>query len=195
VTAARSSDPPGRPLGRAFFARPARIVARALLGTSVYVGDRAVRLVETEAYVRGDPASHAFRGRTPRNRSMFGPPGTVYVFRIHRVVCANFVCRRGEGVLLRAGEPLVPGLPSTSGPGRLASALGISMRDDGARPGPRARFRVYARTARPRRIRTGPRIGIRWGAERPLRFWIPGSPAVSRPRGARAAQRLSFAHS
>ena len=84
-----------------------------------------MRIVECEAYESGDPASHAFLGPTLRNRSMFAPPGTLYVFSIHRVYCANVVGRAGEAALLRAGEPLTPGLPSPSGPGRLCRALGI----------------------------------------------------------------------
>ncbi|EQD50778.1 Methylpurine-DNA glycosylase (MPG), partial [mine drainage metagenome] len=87
-------------LGPVAFDRPTTAVARDLLGTVVRTygpdGVRAVRLVEVEAYVGHDPASHAFRGPTRRNRSMFGPPGTLYVYRIHRVVCANVVTRRGR---------------------------------------------------------------------------------------------------
>jgi len=87
--------------------------------------------VETEAYVRGDPANHAFRGPTPRNRSMFDAPGTLYVYRIHQVVCANLVARRGEAVLLRAGAPLPNAPGNASGPGRLCRYLGITIEDDG----------------------------------------------------------------
>ena len=100
----------GGRLGAAFFDRPTRRVARELLGAVFRTrgpgGVRAVRLVEVEAYVARDPANHAFGGPTRRNRSMFGPPGTLYVYRIHRVVCANVVTRPGQAVLIRAGEPL-----------------------------------------------------------------------------------------
>jgi len=109
ATAARSSSgAPGRRAGRGFFARPAARLARELLGATLTVRfgpvRRSVRIVETEAYVRGDPASHAYRGPTERNRSMFSSPGTLYVYRIHQVVCANLVARRGEAVLVRAGD-------------------------------------------------------------------------------------------
>ena len=179
-------------LGRRFFDRPTARVARELLGVLLSVGPardpRVVRIVETEAYVGRDPANHAFRGPTRRNRSMFGRPGTLYVYRIHQVVCANLVTRPGEAVLLRAGEPLTPGLVGPSGPGRLCRSLGIALDDDGTdvvrggrvslarrRPGERDRGGRGAVVA-------GPRIGIRRAADRPLRFALAGNPWVSRPR-------------
>jgi DNA-3-methyladenine glycosylase len=75
----------GRPLGRSFFARPVDVVARDLIGrvvrTSTPEGVVAVRLVETEAYAgEDDAASHAWRGPTPRNAVMYGPPGRLYVY-------------------------------------------------------------------------------------------------------------------
>jgi DNA-3-methyladenine glycosylase len=185
---ARSSDRSRAPtVGRAFFDRSAIRVARALLGCVLEVhapdGIRSARLVETEAYPRGDPASHAFRGPTRRNRSMYGRPGTVYVFRIHQVVCANFVTRLGEGVLLRAGE-VAGGAPGDGqGPGRLCRALGITLADDGIDAVDGERIRVRAAAFRGDRIAVGPRIGIRLAAARPLRFWIASSRSVSRPRG------------
>jgi DNA-3-methyladenine glycosylase len=175
-----------RRLRRPFFDRPTVLVARALLGACLTVRsgpvERAVRLVETEAYVAGDPANHAFRGETARNRSMFGPPGTLYVYRIHQVVCANLVTRPGEAVLLRAGAPLTDGLAETSGPGRLCRGLGLLGADDGLDVTRGRRVRVEARQRRPRQIAVGPRVGIRRAADRPLRFAIRGEPAVSRPR-------------
>jgi DNA-3-methyladenine glycosylase len=191
-TAGRSSDPPpGRRLGRAFFDRPTVRVARALLGTRLRVADRhgsrEVRLVETEAYVRNDEASHAFRGPTVRNRSMFAGPGTLYVFRIHQVVCANLVTRPGEAVLLRAGTAFATGPGTATGPGRLCRSLGISIRDDGQDAATGSRIAVLPRTGRPPRISVGPRVGIRRAIARPLRFWIDRDPAVSRPRRSSAA--------
>jgi DNA-3-methyladenine glycosylase len=143
---------------------------------------RSVRLVETEAYVRGDPASHAFRGPTPRNRSMFSTPGTLYVYRIHQVVCANLVARRGEAVLLRAGSTGSDDPKAASGPGRLCRYLGISWQDDGedAVSGPRIEVRIAPDPVGP--VLKGPRIGIRKAVNRPLRFAIRGEPAVSQPR-------------
>jgi len=183
-TAARSSE--GR-LRRAFFDRPATGLARALLGARLRVagpnGARTARLVEVEAYLRGDPASHAYRGRTRRNRSMFRSPGTLYVYRIHQVVCANLVARRGEAVLLRAAAIEGDGDPREGrGPGRLCRALGITIADDGATVVGPGRFVVYGPARSPRVVRRGPRIGIRRAAERPLRFWLEGEPSVSRPR-------------
>ncbi len=185
-TGARSSEAADRRLRRPFFARPTVRVARELLGARLRVtgpdGVREARIVETEAYVRGDPASHSYRGPTRRNRSMYGPPGTLYVFRIHQVVCANLITRRAEGILLRAGsvDGQSPGL--ARGPGRLARYLGLSIRDDGLDATRDARLALYARRTRPRRLGVGPRIGLSRGAERPLRFWIVGERSVSPPR-------------
>ncbi|MCI4347865.1 MAG: DNA-3-methyladenine glycosylase [Thermoplasmata archaeon] len=173
------------PRPRAWYDRPARQVARDLLG-SVLVRQtdteyRAVRLVETEAYVRDDAANHAFRGPTERNRSMFGRPGTLYVYRIHQVHCANVVTRPGEAVLLRSGEPLSSVVGGTRGPGRLARALGITRDDDGSDlvtgavrllPAERAAFRILE----------GPRVGIRRNSDALLRYGIAGDRWVSRPR-------------
>jgi DNA-3-methyladenine glycosylase len=176
----------GRRVGREFFDRATVAVARALLGATLVVrdvtGERSVRLVETEAYVRGDPASHAFRGRTRRNRSMFGPPGTLYVYRIHQVVCANLVTRTGEAVLLRAGVPLDGTEGSATGPGRLCRTLGVTIADDGRDTTRDPRVSVMARTTRPAAIDVGPRVGIRRATERPLRFAIRRERAVSSPR-------------
>jgi len=187
ATGGRSSSlEPGKRAGRAFFDRPAERLARDLLGATLSVRSgrttRSVRLVETEAYVRNDPASHAFRGPTPRNRSMFSVPGTLYVYRIHQVVCANLVARRGEAVLLRAGsaDPLAPGI--ASGPGRLCRYLGISHRDDGIDAVRGARVEVRIRSRRRLKVAIGPRVGIRKAANRRLRFALPNELAVSRPR-------------
>ena len=187
MTEASSSEASGgRRLGRAFFDRPTDRVARELLGTFLSVaappGLRTVRIVETEAYVAGDEANHAYRGPTERNRSMFGRPGTLYVYRIHQVVCANLVTRTGEAVLLRAGAPVSPGLESASGPGRLCRALGLSIDDDGTDVVRGSRVVLRAGPGRPGRIARGPRVGIRRATERPLRFAIAGDPFVSRPR-------------
>jgi DNA-3-methyladenine glycosylase len=161
-------------------------VARELLGAAVTVRGRGrprtVRLVETEAYVARDPANHAFRGPTRRNRSMFGPPGTIYVYRIHQVVCANLVTRPGEAVLLRAGAIGRSSAVAASGPGRLCRYLGLSRSDDGRDASAGRRLVVERPTRRPRSIVVGPRVGIRLAAERPLRFAIAGERAVSRPR-------------
>ncbi|MEM0128897.1 MAG: DNA-3-methyladenine glycosylase [Thermoplasmata archaeon] len=191
----------GPRLSRRFFDRPAVAVARDLLGRCLWVAGpsgRAVgRLVETEAYARGDPASHAYRGPTRRNRSMFAAPGTLYVYRIHRVACANLVCRRGEAVLLRAAAPVrgAPPLGDARGPGRLCRAFGLTAADDGIDATESPRVGVGRRRAKPRRIAAGPRIGISRAVDRPYRFVVVGSPHLSRgvPRRRGGGARLSGA--
>lgn len=187
----------GAPLPREFFARDARIVARAMLGKVLVRMDggvrRAARIVETEAYhgVR-DRASHARFGPTKRAGVMFGPPGVAYVYLIYGTShCMNVVCgREGQpsAVLLRAGEPLEGCLHSTRGPGNLCRALGILRKSDDGRDlcgdllfvedGPRPRERV---------VRT-PRVNVHYAgpwAEKPWRFVLEGSAWATRPpRGA-----------
>jgi DNA-3-methyladenine glycosylase len=178
-----------RRVGRAFFDRPTVDVARDLLGCTLWVGDRAVRIVETEAYLTHDPASHAYRGLNRRNRSMFGTPGTLYMFRIHQVVCANLVTRPGEAVLLRAGEPATEGLANPSGPGRLCRALGLRITDDGTPTTTDSRVRIEAVAGERGRIAVGRRVGISKAVHRRLRFALAGNPWVSRPRVRRGSGR------
>ena len=149
-------------LARAFFLRDPRIVAPELLNKVLVAHDgRRGRIVEVEAYADDDPAAHTFNGPTPRNTSMFGPPGHLYVYRSYGIHwCANIVCAQagtGAGVLLRALEPLAGlALMRTArpragtdrdlcrGPGRLSQAMGITGADDGAGLLARAaRFRVF----------------------------------------------------
>ena len=146
-----------------------------------------MRIVETEAYVRNDPASHAFRGPTERNRSMFESPGTLYVYRIHQVVCANLVARRGEAALLRAGAADGVAPDVASGPGRLCRFLGLTREDDGTDTVTGRRVEVRVRRVPRSRIRAGPRVGIRKAVARRLRFTLAGEPAVSRPRARSAS--------
>jgi len=161
------------------------------------------RIVETEAYEPGDPASHGFRGPTPRNVSMFGEPGRLYTyFTYGHHWMANVVARgpgEGSAVLIRALEPL-EGLEEMaarrgrsdprdlcSGPGKLAKALGLDKRHDGA---DLVRGRVVWLEAgeplAPGRIERGPRVGLSVGMERDWRFWEADSPWVSRWRPAPA---------
>jgi DNA-3-methyladenine glycosylase len=183
----------GRRLPRAFFARDARVVARALLGKVLVRVDggvrRAARIVETEAYhgVR-DRASHARFGPTRRAKVMFGPPGVAYVYLIYGTShCMNVVTgREGQpsAVLVRAAEPVAGCLHATRGPGNLCRALGITRGADDGRDlsgdvlfvedGPRPRERVL-RTARVNVHYAGP-----W-AEKPWRFVLEGSPHATRP--------------
>jgi DNA-3-methyladenine glycosylase len=178
----RFSEPHPRP----FYDRPAEPLARALLGAFLLrkrpSGWSAARLVETEAYSSGDPASHAFRGPTERNRSMFGLPGTLYVYRIHQVHCANAVGRRGEAVLLRAAEPRTPDLGNVSGPGRLCRAFGITREDDGRDLTADGELRIVPGPAPREPIVALPRVGISRATEVLARFALAGNRWVSAPR-------------
>src|SRR5713226_90896 len=97
-------------LPRRLYERNTAIVGRELLGKILRVRDghvwRSGVIVEDEAYVDDDPASHAYQGPNRCNQSMFKEPGTVYVYRIHQVYCVNAVTRKGEAVLIRSLEPL-----------------------------------------------------------------------------------------
>jgi DNA-3-methyladenine glycosylase len=201
--------PPRGRLPRAFFDRPAPVVARALLGrvlVHAVPGDvRAGRIIEVEAYGGDrDPASHAYRGLTPRNAVMFGRPGCVYVYFTYGMHhCMNLVCgpgRKPAAVLIRALEP-VHGIPAmmwarsvsdphaiARGPGCVAVAMGIDRRHDGL---DLSRGPLWVARERPRRggrrIASGPRIGIRVGLERWWRYFLAGHPGVSGRRGASAS--------
>jgi DNA-3-methyladenine glycosylase len=175
----------GPPLPRSFYDRPTATVARELIGCCLVRrhGARVLvgRIVETEAYVANDPANHAYRGPTDRNRSMFGRPGTLYVYRIHQVHCANVVTRPGQAVLFRALEPVSLGLGDARGPGRLCRALDLTRADDGSDL-TRGAIRIYGRTKPIGAIVRAPRVGIRRAVDRPLRFAARGNASVSSPR-------------
>ena len=153
-------------------------------------------MVEVEAYRQDDPASHAYRGPTARNRSMFGPPGHLYVYRSYGVHwCANVVCGEvgvGMGALLRALQPaegldlmqarrgLDEPLLLCSGPGRLTQALGITSEHDGL-PLDRPPFELRLPPV-PAEVVCSPRVGISRAKELPWRYSLSRSPFVSRPR-------------
>jgi DNA-3-methyladenine glycosylase len=186
------------PLPRAFYDRPVLDVARDLLGAVVVAGGVSVRLTEVEAYAGGrDPASHAFRGRTPRNDVMFGPPGHAYVYFTYGMhFCMNVVCGpdgEASAVLLRAGE-VVSGLelarsrrPGSSdrdlarGPARLTKALGVDRQHNGADVTRRdaAVAVVGGIPIGDADVRWGPRVGIRDAADLPWRAWVDGEATVS----------------
>lgn len=178
-----------------------RALARALLGCVLVREDReglvAGRIVETEAYLPGDPACHAFCGRTARNATLFGPPHRAYVYQIYGTsFCFNLSSEAdglGAGVLVRALEPirgadLMRRRRATDalrdlcrGPGRLCSALSIDRSLDGIDPLRDAGLWLGARIGCPRPIRTSRRIGIRRASARALRYYEAGSRFVSGP--------------
>jgi DNA-3-methyladenine glycosylase len=163
------------------------------------------RIVETEAYTGPhDPASHAAErtGRTRRNEAMFGPPGTAYVYRSYGVHwCLNIVTDRIDfpaAVLVRAVEPStgreamrarrlagqkhLPDTALTSGPGRVAAALGITSEHDGLPLDRPPLYLLPGERVADDLVRAGPRVGITRAVDWPLRFWESGNPFVSRAR-------------
>jgi DNA-3-methyladenine glycosylase len=192
-TRARPASTYGARLRRSFFARPTLVVARELLGKILLydgpAGRRAARLVEVEAYHgERDPASHAFRGPTPRTSVMFGKPGHAYVYLSHGVwYCMNVVAHEPGipgAVLLRGAEPLEGFAEGArlSGPGLLGRAFALTTADSGS---DLVRSPLQVRDApavAPRLVRRGPRIGIAESATsaKPWRLWIHGSGGVSR---------------
>lgn len=216
-----------------FFARDADQVARALLGQLLVhetdEGRASLRVNETEAYfgppgmnrrflrrrdapewlkerlrAEGDPAAHSFRGPTPRNRPMYGPPGRAYVYLIYGVnECMNVVTGADgdpQAVLLRAGEPVegrdlmvarrgsARARDLATGPGKLAKALHVTRAWSGrslVEPGSPLRFE------RGRRVPDGdvvvtPRINVVGAEDLPLRYVVRGSPTA--PRASAAVQ-------
>lgn len=230
------------------FDQPADVVAPQLLGGILRLGEVAIRITEVEAYLgESDPASHAFKGPTPRCATMFGPSSHLYVYAsygIHRA--GNLVCSpdgHAGGVLLRGGEvidgqkvarqrrgPKALDAALARGPGNLGQAMGFDLELNGAevRQGmardveasgfdssappvtdsskasatdsskasttdspeppasPAARVSpilYFQRAAAPVDFVAGKRIGISKNVDAPLRFWIPGDPTVSTPRG------------
>lgn len=204
VAAAARSGTAAVRLDRAWFDRPAAVLAADLLGARLVhaSADGVVggRIVEVEAYEGPeDLAAHSARGRTARNATMFGPPGHCYVYLVYGLHhCVNVVSGPGakpEAVLIRALEidegrelararrgPRAAELRLASGPGNVAQALGIDRRHDGSDllVGP---IRLEPRSGPMPALRSGPRIGVGYAgawADRPLRTWIADDPHVSR---------------
>ena len=213
-----SSVPPAmfEALPRSFYEPSAKIVAPRLLGhwliRRTADGIAGGPIVETEAYLEGDPACHAFVGPTNRNRVMWGDPGRGYVYLIYGFYhCFNAVCRpqgAAEAVLIRAidshfgidwmrqNRPVETNPQLTSGPGKLCVALGIDRSLDGVDLcNPRSplfiaqnpELKRFRRAAGP--VVTTTRIGLTQAADWPLRFYLAGSGFVSKkiPKRARKA--------
>jgi len=174
-----------------FFARNAIDVASDLVGFELQVSGVGGVIVETEAYLHNDAASHSFAGATKRNQSMFGPPAYSYVYLSYGLHwCLNFVCLPGSAVLVRAIEPKC-GLEIMrqrravddirklcAGPGRVCQALAITGEMNGL-PVTDPAFRLVLRPA-PVDVAAGTRIGITKASDLTWRFGLKGSPFVSR---------------
>jgi DNA-3-methyladenine glycosylase len=175
----------------AFFSREVTDAARRLIGAELLVDGVGGIITETEAYHPTEPASHAHRGPTPRNASMFLGPGYAYVYRSYGIHwCLNFVCAGGAAILIRALEPRAGiekmierrGLAELralcSGPGKLAEALAVTGAHDGLRlDAPPFALQL---PAEPAPVVIGPRIGITKAADLPWRFGLAGSPYLSK---------------
>ena len=173
---------------------PVAEVAPRLLGATLTHGGVTVRLTEVEAYDGpNDPASHAFRGPTPRNDVMFGPPGRLYVYFSYGMHwCANVVCGpagSASAVLLRAGE-VVDGVGTARarrgdrpahalarGPANLTQSLGIGREHDGLDLD--GRLVLAADPVPSSDVVAGPRVGVSVAHDVPWRFWIRGDRSVS----------------
>lgn len=192
------------PLPRTFYRRPVVTVARQLLGKVLVrrKGRTTIEglIVEVEAYNgTDDPASHAFKGRTPRNEVMFREGGVLYVYFTYGMhFCANVVTgNEGEGcaVLLRAVEPLegIPamarhrGKPASalrelcSGPAKLCQAFRIGKDENGTDlAGDEIWIEDRGTIVLPNQIIATPRIGISQGKDKLWRFGLEGNPFLSR---------------
>jgi DNA-3-methyladenine glycosylase len=195
------------PLPRTFYQRDARVVAPELLNKILMAPDgRSGRIVEVEAYCGAlDPAAHSFRGKTPRNATMFGPVGFMYVYFIYGMHwCCNAVCGdvvEASAVLLRALEPLTeiekmraarPGVHRDrdlcNGPGKLTKAMGITGAQDGVDlvSGHEGFAIVSDGLAPPANPVGSKRIGITRAAEHPWRWYVADNKHVSKPWSANA---------
>jgi DNA-3-methyladenine glycosylase len=185
----------GKPLKRAFFARSVHEVAPDLIGATLLVNGVGGIIVELEAYHHTEPAAHSYRGPTPRNMVMFGPPGFIYVYRSYGIHwCVNFVCEKegsASAVLIRALQPtngistmqrrrrLQDERSLCSGPGKLTEALAITHAHNGlALDAPP--IALYARKGKPD-IVAGIRIGLTKAVDLPWRYGLRDSKFLSKP--------------
>jgi DNA-3-methyladenine glycosylase len=187
-----------RPLSRRFYARPALELAPDLIGRLLVrrIKGRLLigRVVEAEAYGPNDPASHSYRGPTPRNATMFGSPGHAYVYISHGIHhCLNLTTGGASAVLLRALEPM-EGMAEMArrrrvadprlfcaGPGRLCQALGVTLSEDGQALSRRGG--LWVAEGRPvDAVRATPRVGLTVATDMAWRFVEDGSRYLSRSR-------------
>jgi DNA-3-methyladenine glycosylase len=212
MTAAENLLEPRPPLDREFYSRPVCTVATELLGKLLYrrtpEGLVSGRIVEVEAYLGSeDPASHAYRGPTKRNASMFGPAGHAYVYTIHARFCMNVVAERvgvAHAILIRAVEPLV-GLDLmrrrrkvdnlrdlARGPARLCEAFALDRRMDGWDLTTGRDLWLAEDDCRMTtdRIAVTPRIGVTSAKESLLRYIVSGNLYVSGPARLRVGQSI-----
>jgi DNA-3-methyladenine glycosylase len=196
------------PLTRAQLPIDTAALARYLIGKLVVrklpEGVLSGRIVETEAYVVGDAAGHAYRGMTPRNRALFLERGHAYVYLAYGTsYMLNVSSERpeiGAGVLIRALEPL-EGIPIMEinrgterlrdlarGPGRLTAALRVDRRLDGLDLCREGALWLGRDAHKPGEIARSTRIGITRDTDRPLRFYLPDNPYVSGPKSLNARQ-------
>ena len=182
-------------LTQRFFDRSVHEVAPDLIGVTLLVDGVGGRIVEVEAYHHTEPAAHSYRGPTPRNAVMFGPPGFVYVYRSYGIHwCINFVCEaRGSAaaVLIRALEPteglalmrrrrgLADPRLLCSGPGRLCEALRVTAAHNGMALD-KPPFELLPRHE-PVEIVSGVRIGLTKAVDLPWRYGEKGSRFLSKP--------------
>lgn len=189
-----------KPLSRSFFKKPTIEVAKSLLGCHLIhetpEGKTSGIIVETEAYLHDDPASHTFNGKTPRNTVMFGPPGKAYIYFTYGMYyCFNVSTNKegiGEGVLIRALEPL-EGIDLMkkrrktdkikqlcSGPAKLVIAMGIKktyLGHDLSNPPLQI---LHSAGKKDFKIIKTERIGISTGRDLPHRFYIKGNEFISK---------------
>lgn len=192
---------------QSFFSQaPTPEIAKKLLGHKLIydgpAGRTAGLIVETEAYLgEKDTASHAYGGRrTGYTESLYGDPGTLYIYQIRSYICLDIVAQAAEvphGILIRAIEPTDglaqmaanrgrKGIEISNGPGKLMQALGVDNRQLDGYEMAQAPLHIDLDIARiPNQIATGPRIGMRAGAassQWPMRFYVAGNPYVSHTR-------------
>ena len=194
IPATQDAPKLGKPLKRSFFARSVHDVAPDLIGATLLVDGVGGIIVEVEAYHHTDPAAHSFRGPTPRNRVMFGPPGFAYVYRSYGIHwCANFVCEKegsASAVLIRALQP-THGISAMrrrrglhdervlcSGPGKLCEALAVTIKHSEL-PLDAPPIALHARTGKVE-IASGLRIGITKAVDLPWRYGLKGSKFLSK---------------